>query len=368
MDQKNKKQQLDLLLQAKLIDSSQVEQANKLVQIEEESTAWYVILLIAAGAWISTLLFVVAAAFSGFIDSEIEALILGIILLVATLTISIIKSQNELPEFAKQLLLSTSVTGHLFFLYGMFEMFDHHILSVSILIVAISLAFLYFYQNIIHRMASTWLILSMLGLIIHELGLSEKATLQIGILIIAALTAWVWLKESTYLSTPFHKLVFPIKYALAIAFLTICGIVVNEYSYFLRHNHSNNFLSWNNYNLVISIGLFCVFAFCIINILQRLKINWKSTAGYISIFAALFLTITFHQSPSILAALIVLMIGIERGDKILFSLSVLALIYFYSHYYYRLDMTLMDKSFILMGSGLFLLLTSWLLNRGVKQQ
>jgi uncharacterized membrane protein len=67
------------------------------------------------------------------------------------------------------------------------------------------------------------------------------------------------------------------------------------------------------------------------------------------------LAIPAHQTPGILAAIIVLTVGFWRGNLLLMGLATAFLAGFLTAYYYNLDFTLLVKSFILMGTGVLLL-------------
>jgi uncharacterized membrane protein len=60
-------------------------------------------------------------------------------------------------------------------------------------------------------------------------------------------------------------------------------------------------------------------------------------------------------SPGLLAAPLVLLVGFSRGNRIVTALGALFLAGFISFYYYNLELSLLAKSFALMGSGVVLL-------------
>ena len=60
-------------------------------------------------------------------------------------------------------------------------------------------------------------------------------------------------------------------------------------------------------------------------------------------------------APGIAAALLVLLVGFSRGNRILVGIGLLALGGFLSHYYYQLQTTLLNKSMVLAASGFTLL-------------
>jgi hypothetical protein len=60
-------------------------------------------------------------------------------------------------------------------------------------------------------------------------------------------------------------------------------------------------------------------------------------------------------APGLMGALLVMALGAHRRSAILFGLASLFLVFFGSHFYYSLSMTLLAKSGVLAGSGLLML-------------
>lgn len=76
------------------------------------------------------------------------------------------------------------------------------------------------------------------------------------------------------------------------------------------------------------------------------------------LLAAALLALSFFLPTGVFFALLVMMIGYAKYEKILLTIGVLLLVYYLSMYYYRIDVSLLNKSWLLMGSGLVLLLTA----------
>ena len=357
---------IELLSKDKLISEEDKIRSLEILNAEPtESSPWFVQLLTGFGAWIAAVMFVLFFAVSGIVDDHVGAIVAGIILLVIALLVSI-RSQQPMSIFPDQLLLATSLTGHALVIGGLALEFEKQLYIAAIVAVLLSLCFLFLYQNRPHKFISTWILSGGLWVLATELGIQPIVCMALLVVLVAALSAWMWMKESHYLTGRWKSIGRPVQYALTIALLAGERIVERFYSIFWYSG------SWTQgdgittifpYLKVVSVGLFLVLVYVIITILKRLKIDWKSIIGAGLLVFALILSFVFYQSPSIIAALIVLLIGIERGNRILVPLAIIGLIYFYSDYYYSMDMTLMKKSLILMGSGLFMLAGGWLASR-----
>ncbi len=69
------------------------------------------------------------------------------------------------------------------------------------------------------------------------------------------------------------------------------------------------------------------------------------------------------MTPGITAAILVLVLGFQRGQRVLMGLALVFLAVFLIAFYYHLDVTLLVKSGILAASGIVLLGMRWALLR-----
>ena len=90
-------------------------------------------------------------------------------------------------------------------------------------------------------------------------------------------------------------------------------------------------------------------------LLYELERPLLSPVGLWALVAVALLLIPAYQTPGILAAVIVLLLGFWRNNVLLMGLATLFLLFFLSAYYYNLEITLLNKSYILMGTGVVLL-------------
>lgn len=114
---------------------------------------------------------------------------------------------------------------------------------------------------------------------------------------------------------------------------------------------------------VTAVGFALVLLYLGWLILRDLDLPLLSGAGFLLTAAVLLLFIPATQTPGILAALIGLLGSYWRRDRLLLGLSGAFLLFFIGLYYYNLDLTLLTKSYILMGNGIVLLALRWGLTR-----
>ncbi len=359
------------LIAEELIEEEQSERAFELSEMELDATSpWYVQLLIGTGAWISAILFGLFFALTGLVDSAEVAIFVGLILLLGSLWFSVQMKQRNMPVYPEQLLLACSFSGHILFLIGVAGVVDNPELIVAVAALLISIIFLLFYQSNLHKFISTWIGIAAIWFVLFELNINPVVATALLIILFASLSAWIWTDESKFMTGKWLQWGRPVQYALVSGFLIAEGLVEKSRNLFYWNGSKNesDALFWNfSYSEIVSFGFYIIFSFVIIKILKRLEINLKTLTATGLLLFSLILSVVFYRSPAIIASLIILIIGIERGNKILVPISVISLVYFYSSYYYRLDITLMDKSLILMGSGLFMLLAGVVIKHGGKQ-
>jgi uncharacterized membrane protein len=74
---------------------------------------------------------------------------------------------------------------------------------------------------------------------------------------------------------------------------------------------------------------------------------------------ALAVALSLVSAPGLLASLALIIVGYARDNRVLTSVGILHVPVFLFYFYYALDMDLLSKSWLLMGTGLILLLARW---------
>jgi len=341
---------LEQLVSQGIISTKTGEEAIGLIKQDiAHVTPWYIHLFSALGAWISAIIFLLFFALVKSIELE-SFLAISIVLLVAALTIN--NMTKSLPTYFSQLLFILSITGHILLIIGV-EVIWHNNIVTSIVFIITSLLFLLLYKQDLHKFLSFQALIAGVLVLSYELGVIDMIAPLIIVMISIALTL-LWLNESNYLVQPFYHHYSIIKYALVAALL-----LSTSYLSLKTNLLDSDFWFVTDWSyMVISATLFFMTAYLMINITQRFSIKLASGVTIGLILLALLLSVLFYQTPAIMAALLILIIGIERGSNILVPLAVVALIYNLAHYYYNLDMTLLNKSLLLMISGVVLLLSA----------
>ena len=81
----------------------------------------------------------------------------------------------------------------------------------------------------------------------------------------------------------------------------------------------------------------------------------RSPTTLVAVVAAALLGAGTLSTPGVVAGAAILVLGFDRRDRVLVGLAVLFLLCFGSFYYYSLQLTLLQKSGVLVASGLLVL-------------
>jgi uncharacterized membrane protein len=163
-----------------------------------------------------------------------------------------------------------------------------------------------------------------------------------------------WQHELRLLTSRVQAYRAPLGYGLTLALFGLCLLALGGW-----YGATDWWLS--------AAALALVLLYLIVQILRDLALPMGSRTGLWALGALLLLCVPAYQTPGILAAIMALLLGRWRGNNLLLGLAALFLLFFLGAYYYNLEITLLNKSYILMGSGAALLVAWWGVRR-VEQQ
>lgn len=371
MSHSSKTEQLSILQTAAIINEEQQQKALTLLDVEQQPyTPWFVHVLQGVGAWLSAVMFIIVFALMKVINGVFSFTVIGVGLLAMALVLSFKIADKS--SYLSQLLFAMSLTGHVLLAVGIGLMMRHTPLF-ALTMVLVSIICILFYAYSVHKFLSVHLLLFALLLLAYDMKLQE-VSMAVLMFITTLLTCWMWLNESRYVKNKFNAIFHPIQHALVTALLL--GAIIIDHAFYLFDYQTQTLLHFPLHEM-IAVGFFCGFAWIIHHIFQRLDSDSdKNTDGngqpllkWGLLTLMLVLSIVFYYSSSILASLLVLLLGIERNNRIVIPLAIVSLIYAIGRYYYQLDLTLLHKSLLLMGSGLILLTAGIITYRqGQKKQ
>jgi len=316
----------------------------------EANTPWFIRLFIGASAWLSSALFL-TFLFSVKAISDQGALPFGVLFLAVAVALSRHYSKND---FLSQLSLAFNFSGQGCIGIGL-PYYHLAIWEYLAIFIILELVLFLFFKDAFQKFLSVVSVPFLVAFLFKE----WKIEILIHFLIFfqAAYVVFSFEKEEWILSKKilleFEK---PLQYAMIFSLLGLLG-----FSFVIM----NQFLPVP-YWYITGVGLTLCMSYFGFSCLDSRRESYPDVAEFgAGIFFVLLVGSISVFAPGIPAAILILLIAFSKKDVLLFGIGILFLIAFLFGYYYNLNLSLLVKSIVLMGSGTFLLLFRFILLRTV---
>lgn len=309
---------------------------------------WYVKLLVGISAWLAALFLGFFFSLTGLVDSSTSMVVVGLILCAVSAGVKHLVGNSI---FWSQLAFAFSLAGQGLSIAGIADWTDNTT-QTALLAALLEGVLFVFYPDLLHRLISVLAVIAAAVVVLYDQHLGN------GIHALTMLTALgavaLWQAEVHILGQRWGNFHAPLIYGLPIALFAICGLAQVG-------------LFPSTYWWISAVGLALVLLYLGYQILSDLAIPPQSAVGLWFVASLVLVMIPAWQTPGIVAALIVLLVAYWRGNTLLLGLAMLFLLLFLGAYYYNLDITLLNKSYILMGTGVVLLALRSVFTRYVRQ-
>ncbi len=331
---------IDELILKKLLLPDTKPQIITTLQQEREVNPWFITAIVGISAWLSVILFLFFIFLSKIINDANSAIIVGLILLSVTIFLHY-SQKNKL--FIEQLALALNLTGQILFIGGIGAV-DGNIVSAALVTWFLEIFIIFVYKNNILRFLAV-LIATLASLVLlYEFRLYQG--IHIVIILLAAGASWYWLAESDNLT---DKIMASLYQPLGYGFIIGLQIVL-LLSVMFDIPDIPNITWWYS-----TLGLTIILIMLEIYILDGYGISMSAPQSYAIFGSTVLLGLLLYQSPGIIASIIILVLGFQRGNKVLMGLAIIFLILFTIAFYYNLNITLLMKSITLVTTGIALL-------------
>lgn len=324
---------LEHLEQEGLIESERTMRIQRALASESltDSSPWYVRVLVGFSAWIAAILFLASLFGLHFIDSPTEAMVLGLVFILITLFIR--RGANH--PFLNQLAFALSLAGQLLLIGGVgFETDSLFFAAIAALILESVL--LIAYPDPIHRFLSVLFGFAAIVALLYDLDIPD--VIHLLILFAAGGVLFGWEREAAFLTGDYAEFFAPVGYGLMTAlFLLLIPSILPDLPV----------SSW----WASTVGLLALLLILEAHLLAFHQIAVAQPIGMILLIGTVLVSIPFYAAPGVIAALLVLLLGFQRGNRLLMGLAFTFLAVFLAAFYYYLDLTLLAKSAILVVSG-----------------
>ena len=344
------------LLDSKLIQSDK-EISDFLIENQNKRDfSTYLKILGGIGAYISAICFIGFFVSFGFFDDKFTRIFLGILFVsLAIFENSLIKKNYSIKSsFLVQLSFAFMILGKIMFVTGFGEFLSDFTMSpdngwnYSLSLFLVTLGSYFFYDR--DRFLSLFVFLISILINIdsaisdnyNEIFINGYFLFQF----ICICILFMIIRDSRKYFSIAYSFVFSL--SVTVLFITIKTVFINDGDF--------GWITWSFTNLILSLGMILL----IYRILGNQNvINNKAFLGALS---GVFL-LGVISSSGIIFVIFLMILGYWRHEKILLVLSVLLMPVFLISYFYSLDLLLIQKSIVLVMSGILLLGIRFFLNK-----
>ncbi len=311
---------------------------------ERHSAPWFVRLLVGLGAWVASFFLVGFLFMIDWVPEDLGAAVVGAFLLAGAGALRR-SPAAEGSDFLQQSALAGWLAGQLMVVLGVAGGTDSPAAAagVALLVQAASVAF---FPDVVARfLASGFAVAAVLALLLHwKVPHGHEATV-----VLAGVGAGlVWWHRPALLAGRLPQAVNPVGYGLVCSALALLALALAD----PFDQHPSGILA----SAALGAGVLGMAA-------GVLGERWCTGPGLTVLGGGLLLGLATASAPGVLAAMGTLVLGFRASERVLQGLAWTFLLFFLAAFYYSLEMTLWEKSGLLLGSGALLLGLRALLRR-----
>lgn len=343
---------LSAWLKVSLVSQSESAELQSFIlsQQQEKELPLYLRILVGIGAFISSLCFIGFLSASHIInfDSKGEMIAWGLVFIVSALFLARLsgdKDHTVKHSFFLQTSFCAMGIGKILFVTGFNSMFsEEYGWGVTLATLLITLATYHVYRMSIDRFLSTLVIFTTVLINIDNDAQHFGAAIEI--MLNGFFLSQIILAAFLLTHGKVKRAYIPLAYATA---FSLCITVI----YFTMESKIGAWDNKQNYSLafvntLLMLSLVGLIGWAAGN-LEKLKTEPLMLASVGAILLAMI------SAPGVLLSICLMVLGYAKHEKLLLLMGMLLMPMFIFLYYYNLDISLMAKSGILIGSGVVLL-------------
>ncbi len=316
-----------------------------LTQQQDKELPLYLRALVGVGAFIASLCFIGVVSIG--LSMTIEDGLIAWGLIFAALAIGLQKLNGEDAGLKSSFFMQSSfafmATGKALFSVGMVMAFDSG-WGATIAILVITAATYHIYRMSVDRFLSTFaLFLSILVNILWDKEAAGGRELLLNGFILLQITGAAILITNAKIKRDYIPLLYGLLFSLCAS-----AIFLASYSKF-GHWRGEELINPAFISALFTAGLMASIAWIVGGKLEKLKSGPVRLAFLSTVLLGLI------SAPGILLSITLMVLGYAKHEKIMVTMGALLVPVFLFYYYYNLDVSLMEKSGVLIGSGAALL-------------
>lgn len=319
---------------------------------------WFVRVMLGIAGWIGALFLLgfAGALLSGLFESAAASLMLGTIACAGAVFLFRWSRNND---FLDQFAFAVSLAGQALIVTGLDEWIEiasrypDELALIALLMVGVQTILFLLIPEFLHRVwtAGTAALAMTAALVSWHLPYAPP-------LLVAALL-WIWLRE---VERPRQGAwLRPAGYGITLAAM----VAVFVLSVIEEPFWTNRWVAWLQVlNLWLAPALSGVaLLWMVVRLLRREGVPAGSAPGRIALTGAAIFAVASLWAPGLTPMIAILVVGHANGNRLLTGLGILGLLGYLSYYYDSLEITLLQKSALLVGVGAVLLLVRLALHR-----
>jgi hypothetical protein len=313
----------------------------------ERHLPWYMSLAVAIGAWLATTFLLTAIFAMSGLRSETAQLVVGVLLAAG----AIFARREAEAEFARWAAVAVALAGMGLITIGVGGLTDSPPAAAAACF-AVALAFIALAPDVTLRFLAT--LTAGGALFIWLIGNKVPYGFDVGIAILIADIAFTWRYGVATRGDALAEILEPVGYALVIVlFAALLGRTMATST----QSHWTMEITRETGALGPLATIACTAALLALawRVLDDHGLALTSPLAFAILAGVVLLGAGTLDSPGIVAGVGALMLAFDRRNAVLLGMAAIFLIVFGSFYYYSLHLTLLQKSGVLVGSGVLLL-------------
>jgi len=319
---------------------------------------WYVRTMLGIAGFIGALFLVgfVSTGFAFIVQSPGANLVVGTGVCAAAILVYRVRPQGD---FINQFAFAVSLTGQGLIGFGIGHLLPSPLWLPVTLFGLVEAALFLLTGNFLHRVWTAWA-----AAVAFAFALDTSGFFYYTQAVVFAVFVWVWLNELRFagrraqMRALGYGLVLCVCYELAVRtsahmLLGAQGLFAERYAPI-----GGAYAIWIGPAL---IGLIAIWL--IASLLRREAVALSSPAGRAALGGGLLVGLISLKAPGIGVTLGILLLGYANGNRVLAGLGILGLLTYWSYYYYSLQLTLLQKSALLVCAGAALIVARMLMQR-----
>jgi hypothetical protein len=298
-------------------------------------TPWFVRALLGVGAWVSAGVLILFLAVTKLLDGQASLVVLGLLFYAGGVALRWAVESDYPVQFS----LAAGLAGGTMVLVGVADGAGQATTIGASL--ALSLVTVAVFPDVVMRFIATCGACAALVLGCHELELGPDGAVAV----IAVLGGLAWHLEPRLLSSEVLRGVQrPVAWGLVVSLVVLqVSTVMEELDRAFRVGPAAS--------LSVAVALVVL----VLAVAREHHASFTSEPVLVALGAVLVLGAVMLKSPGVLAALYVAALAFHRRSPLMLGLAILSLAVFLGNFYFRMELTLLLRSVVLLASGALLL-------------